>query len=395
MTDPSRTSGPAAPSARPEPVAVSLDVTAVPDNPSGAGRYTIDLAAALSRRDDVALTFVARTGDAARWEALSPGARVVASAPRSRPLRLAWEQARLPRLLRGLPVKVHHAPHYTMPESSDLPTVVTVHDLTFFDHPEWHERGKVALFRRAIRVAARHADALVCVSRATADRLDVLCPGHGPVRVIPHGVDLSRFTPTPAPAGTTNIDDDTALAALGVRVPFVAFVGTIEPRKDVPTLVKAFDRMAPNHPELSLVLAGVDGWGSKGVGAAIAAAGHGDRVVRTGYVPDECVPSLLRQASAVAYPSLEEGFGLPALEALACGAPLVTTTGSAMEEMASGAAMLVDPGDADGLAGVLDMLVRGDAGLASRRQRGFAVAARHTWEASGRAHAELYRSVAG
>ena len=445
MTGPSPTPASVVGETQLEPVAVSLDVTAVPDNPSGAGRYTIDLAAALSRRDDVALTFVARSGDAVRWEALSPGARVVASAPRSRPLRLAWEQARLPRLLRGLPVKVHHAPHYTMPESSDLPTVVTVHDLTFFDHPEWHERGKVALFRRAIRVAARHADALVCVSRATADRLDVLCPAHGPVRVIPHGVDLSRFTPTPAPAGSTSdgagrgwgprlgeeagvgapagstsdgagrgwgprlgeeagvgapagatsIDDDTALAALGVRVPFVAFVGTIEPRKDVPTLVKAFDRMAPNHPELSLVLAGVDGWGSKAVDAAIAAAGHGDRVVRTGYVPDECVPSLLRQASAVAYPSLEEGFGLPALEALACGAPLVTTTGSAMEEMASGAAMLVDPGDADGLAGVLDMLVRGDAGLAARRQRGFAVAARHTWEASGRAHAELYRSVAG
>ena len=394
MTGPSPTPESVVGETQLEPVAVSLDVTAVPDNPSGAGRYTIDLAAALSRRDDVALTFVARSGDAARWEALSPGARVVASAPRSRPLRLAWEQARLPRLLRGLPVKVHHAPHYTMPESSDLPAVVTVHDLTFFDHPEWHERGKVALFRRAIRVAARHADALVCVSRATADRLDVLCPAHGPVRVIPHGVDLSRFTPTPALAGEASIDA-TALAALGVRVPFVAFVGTIEPRKDVPTLVKAFDRMAPNHPDLSLVLAGVDGWGSKAVDAAIAAAGHGDRVVRTGYVPDECVPSLLRQASAVAYPSLEEGFGLPALEALACGAPLVTTTGSAMEEMASGAAMLVDPGDADGLAGVLDMLVRGDAGLAARRQRGFAVAARHTWEASGLAHAELYRSVAG
>ncbi|MGI8686500.1 MAG: glycosyltransferase family 4 protein [Acidimicrobiales bacterium] len=376
----------------PDPVAVSLDVTAVPANPSGAGRYTIDLAAALSRRDDVQLTFVSRRGDAARWEALSPGAAVVADAPRSRPVRLAWEQARLPRLLRGLqpPVRAHHSPHYTMPESSQLPTVVTVHDLTFFDHPEWHERGKVALFRRAIRVAARHAEAVVCVSRATADRLAELCPAVGQVRVIPHGVDLSRFTHDPGGA-----DDTTALAALGVYEPFVAFVGTIEPRKDVPTLVKAFDRMAPQHSDLSLVLAGVDGWGAKAVNAAVAAAAHGNRVVRTGYVPDEAVPSLLRRASAVAYPSLEEGFGLPALEALACGAPLVTTTGSAMEEMASGSAMLVDPGDADGLAGILDMLVRGDAGLDARRQRGLAVAARHTWEASGKAHADLYRSVAG
>ena len=372
-------------------VAVSLDVTAVPANPSGAGRYTIDLATVLSRRDDVALTFVARRHDAARWEALSPGATVVAAAPGSRPMRLAWEQTRLPRVLRGLPVQVHHAPHYTMPESARVPRVVTVHDLTFFDHPEWHERSKVAVFRRAIRVAARHADALVCVSRATADRLAELSPASCPVRVIPHGVDLDRFRPEPPPAGV----DDAALAALGVRRPYVAFVGTVEPRKDVPTLVRAFDRMAPGHPELSLVVAGVDAWGSKAVDAAIAGAAAGARVVRTGYVADEVVPSLLRQAAAVAYPSLEEGFGLPALEALACGAPLVTTIGSAMEEMAAGAAMLVDAGDVDGLAGILDMLVRGDAGADARRQRGFAVAARHTWEASGKAHAELYRAVAG
>ena len=372
-------------------VAVSLDVSAVPGNPSGAGRYTIDLATALSKRDDVALTFVARSDDAARWEALSPAGTVLAVAPRFRPLRLAWEQARLPRVLRGLDIGVHHSPHYTMPESATVPRIVTIHDLTFFDHPEWHERTKVTLFRRAIRVAARHADALVCVSQATADRLAELCPAVGLVQVIPHGVDLERFRPL---SDSSNDDDDAALAALGVRRPFVAFVGTIEPRKDVATLVRSFDRMAAGHPDLSLVLAGVDGWGAKAVTAAAAAAVHGERVVRTGYVPDDTVPSLLRQASAVAYPSLEEGFGLPALEALACGAPLVTTTGSAMEEMASGAAMLVDPGDVDGLAGVLDMLVRGDAGLDARRQRGFAVAARHTWAASGRAHAELYRRVA-
>ncbi len=373
-----------------QPIRVCLDASAVPAEPAGAGRYTIELAAALGRRHDVALTFVARSGDSERWEELVAGAEVVPTAPRKRPLRLAWEQARLPRLLGRLDVDLHHSPHYTMPESASLPRVVTIHDLTFFDHPEWHERAKAPWFRRAIRVAARHADALVCVSNATADRLAALCPPKAEVTVIPNGVDLDRFRPSEGAAG----EDARVLSALGIEEPYVAFVGTLEPRKDVPTLVRAFDRLAAAHSDLSLVLAGAPGWGTKAVEKAVADADHRSRVVRLGYLGYEALPALLRRASAVAYPSLAEGFGLPALEALACGAPLVTTAGTAMEEVASGAAILVKPGDADGLAGALDMLVRGDAGLAARREFGLSIAARHTWEATAEAHLAVYRSVA-
>ena len=375
------------------PVRVAMDASAVPARPAGAGRYVLDLVAALDPRPDVSLTVLCRAQDDARWRSAAPEARVLARAPVRRPLRLAWEQLRLPALVDNLPVDVHHGPHYTMPERAALPRVVTVHDLSLVEHPDWHQPAKVAFFRRAIRVAAARADAIVAVSAATADRLRALFAPPGPVHVIPHGVDGARFRVLGPDDEAGARHDRAALADLGARPPYVAFVGTLEPRKDVPTLVRAFDRLATSRPELSLVLAGAGGWGTRAVEAAVRAAASGSRVSLPGYVSEEQKAALLRNAAVVAYPSLEEGFGLPALEALACGAPLVTTRGTAMEEVTGDAALLVDAGDEEGLAEALEIAVAGGPDVERRRVSGFEVVARHTWEASAAAHARVYRSV--
>jgi glycosyltransferase involved in cell wall biosynthesis len=163
----------------------------------------------------------------------------------------------------------------------------------------------------------------------------------------------------------------------------------------VPALIAAFARLARDRPELRLVVAGRDGWGARTVRDAAAASGVTTRILRPGWLPGDALPAFYRQAEAVGYPSLEEGFGLPALEALACGAALVTTTGSAMEEVAGDAALLVPPASpaalADALARVLD-----DRALADRlRAAGPAQAAPFTWDASIDRHLAAFRLAAG
>ena len=357
---------------------VAIDVSAIPVHAAGAGIYVQRVVEALARMNAVDLELVARAKDGERWRLLAPRAEVRAVAPSPRPVRLAWEQVAGPVVAHS--ADVWHGPHYTMPLLAWTPAVVTVHDLTFFDHPEWHERSKVRYFRRMIRLSSRRAKALICVSDRTADRLRELVNPRVPIVVAPLAVDHSRFRP---------VGDD---ASIDLPERYVAFIGTIEPRKNVPALVRAVARL---DPSVQLVLAGQVGWGGKELGRAIASTGMAARVVRLGYVPDEVVPTLLRRAAAVAYPAFVEGFGLPALEALACGAPLVTTADSVMSDLAGNAALTVPAGDDDALTEALRAVVDGGPEAERLRAAGPSVAARYTWTRSAELHLEAYRIASG
>jgi glycosyltransferase involved in cell wall biosynthesis len=246
----------------------------------------------------------------------------------------------------------------------------------------------VAFFQRMMRASTRRAGAIVAVSEHTRARLASVLAPEAPVFVAAHGVDHGRFTAT----GTGDLD---RLAAIGIRPPYLAFAATLEPRKDVPTLIDAFARIAPDHPDLTLVIAGRDGWGAVAVRDAAAASGVTTRIARIGWIDDGALPAFFRCAEVVAYPSLEEGFGLPALEALACGAVLVTTTGSAMEEVVGDAAVLVRPRDPAGLAQALTRALA-DPALRDRLGTGGPDrAAGFTWAASVDRHLAAYAAAVG
>ncbi len=355
---------------------VALDVSAVPARPAGAGRYVVEVASRLAARCDLRL--VTARGDASRWKSIASDADVVSSVPPSRIARLAYERYILGRSVASRDVEVWHGPHYTLPRGLSVPKVTTIHDLTFFTHPEWHDVGKAPFFRRAITWAAAHADVVICVSEWTARELRQLVDVRAQVVVAPLGVDAQRFSRSDQPPTPS--------------VPYVLFLGTLEPRKGVDVLLDAFTQIASHDDHVELWLAGQAGWGTDSIERAIADHPHKDRIKRLGYVPDDELSALLAGARAVAYPSRGEGFGLPVPEALAAGAVVVTTKDTVMAEVAGDAALLVPPGDAASLADALESAISMTAEQRNAlADRGSQVAQQFTWDRCVDQHVLAYQ----
>lgn len=365
---------------------VGIDVSAIPARPAGAGRYVVELVRALSERDDVRLVVLSRRGDVARWRVAS-APTVLGIAPSSMMGRLFYGEVLLGGALRRrASLDVLHGPHYTLPVGRGTPAVVTVHDLTLIEHPEWHQRSKALFFQRALRLATRRADVVVVPSEFVARAFRRHFGEKVPIRAIPHGVDHERFVPEEPFAGA----DEGVLARHGLHGPYIFSIATTEPRKNLPRLVGAFASISARRPDLRLVLAGGSGWKNEALEDAIVRSGVESRIERLGYVPDDEVPALLRSAAVVAYPSIEEGFGLPALEALACGAPLVTTAGSAMAEVTGDAALLVDASSEREIALALEAAIDDSEETRRRRATGIERAKGFTWAASAASHLDAY-----
>jgi len=303
-------------------------------------------------------------------------------------------QARLPGLLRRLEARVYHSPNYMMPYLAFPPggrgpvrAVVTIHDLIPLLFPQYTPRAMktrfLPVFRLVIREAARRATRILVPSRSTAEdvvrELRIPADRRGDVVVTPEAANpVFRPDPDVRPAG-----------------PVVLFVGRRDPYKNLPALVRAFARVLREVPAARLVVVGPPDARYPEAEAAAREVRLGDAVEWRGYVDGPGLVRAYREAAVFALPSRYEGFGLPVIEAMACGTPVVCGNGSSLPEVAGDAAALVPPDDEGEIAAAVVRVLTDPAHAAALRERGLHRAAQFSWERTARLTLDAYRAAAG
>lgn len=298
-------------------------------------------------------------------------------------LRILWEQTMWPMAAGNDGLELMHSMAFVTPLIPARPTMVTVYDLSFFHFPDRFPPLQRFYLQSQTRRSCRRALRIVAISESTREdvqrffniprqRIDVVPPGVG-----------SQFRPLPA--------EEVAAFRRRNRLPqeFILHVGTLQPRKNIPALIEALSRS--DRPQLSLVLVGAKGWLYDEIFARVEALDLQDRVIFTGYVADEMLPFWYNAASMLVFPSVYEGFGMPIVQAMACGTPVVAAATSSIPEATGDAALLFPPDDVDALVKQMLTVLDSDEQAATMRERGLIQARETSWARSGQKMAEAYR----
>ena len=362
-------------------IRVGIDGRAFSSPAAGVRRYVSELVPALLA-SHAELDLVALGGTA---DSLPPGLAQVAE-PWHPATNLGWAAVGLPRAARRASVDLIHAPAYTAPLHAPVPTVLTIHDVSYERHPEWYPYRRDWL-RRAFYRRSAHAAAHI-LTDSEFSRGEIAAA----YRIPP---DRITVAPLGAASGFTENGADVAEIPAGVVAPYLLHVGDLHERRNLPVvvrgLIEARRRLEPSSP--SLVLAGVDrGVGNALVAAAIA-AGAPDAVVLLGAVTEPTLRSLYRGAAALVYPSRYEGFGLPLIEAMASGTPVIASRAASIPEVVGESGVLLDPDDPKRWAAAIVDVVTDGVLRARLRQDGLARAATFTWERTARITLDVYRRV--
>ncbi len=310
---------------------------------------------------------------------------------RNHALNAVWENILLPLAVRRARVDLVHFPRFAVPYFRAGRTVVTVHDLAFRRCPGMLTEKARCYFEAVTSKAVHRADAVIAVSEHTRqDLVDIYRVPLDRVHVVYNGVE-PRFCP-----GEMDVARDRIGRACGLEGSYILFVGTLEPRKNLVGLLRAYALLRKSGAvDLPLVIAGGKGWLYEGIFQTVGVLGLRPYVRFLDYVPDADLPDLYRGARVFVYPSFYEGFGLPVLEAMACGTPVITSNVSALPEVAGDAALLVDPNEPEAIAGALGRILD-DEGLAhDLRQRGIRQAAHFSWDRAAKETLSVYRTCIG
>ena len=367
---------------------VAVDVTSLAGTRTGIGAFTDALITRLPRPGiDVTAFAVSHRGSGALRTMLPAAVKQTTRPMAARPLRWAWRHFDRPHIEFWTgSIDVVHGPNFVVPPARAAAEVVTIHDLTCVRFPELCTPDTLRV-PELVRRAMKRGAWIHTVSGSVA------------LEVIEHfGADPSRVVAIPngAPAPVDATDCE-RLAARGRVIAgtdrYVLGLGTIEPRKDFPALIAAFDSLAHSRPDLRLVIAGPGGWGAEAVDEAVAAAKHRDRIVRLGWVNDDDRDALLAGAAVFAYPSLYEGFGLPPLEALAHRTPVVATSTGALPEVLGAAAAWADVGNVESLAAAISSVLDDEHLATDIVTAGRNRLARFSWDTTVDSLANLYREA--
>ena len=373
-------------------VRILIDFTQIPLTRTGVGVYADHLIAhlvpLLTNHDK--LIMLLQTDDTATIETLKNQPRVsLITIPsrwfRNRAILMLFEQCILPFIGLIERADIIHSLHYTYPLLAFSRCVVTIHDLTFLLFPEMHTLGRRWIMPFFIRRAMKHAKAIIFVSKATQRDAERMFPcGSNVRRVAPLGVS------PPVSVENQGGASRMALSRMGVESPYLLFIGTLEPRKNIVRIVEAFERVARKHQNLTLVLAGKLGWHTGEIVARIESSDMRSRIRHLGFVSEAEKWILLRNCEMLVYPSLYEGFGLPVLEGMAAGAPVITSNLSSMPEVAGDAAFLVDPNSVEAITLAIEQIIDDGTLIKRLQDAGPAQAALFTWQKMAYSTYRLY-----
>ena len=371
---------------------IGIDYTAAVRQGAGIGRYTRELVRALAEldrgNDYVLLAATGRQGqEPGEWP---PNFRVRSVPISDRVLAILWHRLQLPlwvELATG-PLDIFHSPDFVLPPVRHARTLLTVHDLSFMRHPECADANLRAYLNKVVPRSVHRADLVLADSQNTKDDLvELLGVAPDRIEVIYPGVE-ERFRP---------IEDQALLGKVRRRynLPprFVLGLGTLEPRKNFPCLIKAYSSLVTRYPSLQLVIAGGKGWLYQEIFATVERLGLEAQVIFPGFVADGDLPALYNLADLFVFPSLYEGFGLPPLEAMACGTPVITSNASSLPEVVGQAGLMVEATDVEALAEAMKRVLEDDALREGMIAKGLEQAREFTWEGAAAKLLSLYQAI--